>query len=134
MLFVRWHSASTPGLPFHPRLQNMAKHFVKIANRGSYTNHERALHYVMRRLAVVSLACAATQRILEIRMLEESELAVERQRLRVVAEDLTVAGSFAWHVGDSGGSRIMKDGTARGTRPGQSGGYRVLKASHGIPN
>lgn len=109
----------------------MSKQFVKIANRSSYTNPERALHYVNRRLAVVSLICQATNRILEIRMLEAAELAIERQRCRTAADDREVPGKFTWHVGDSGGSRMMKDGTARGTRAGQSGGYRVLKADHG---
>lgn len=111
----------------------MARHFVKITNRGAaYTSTERALHFVNRQMAEEFVVCVLTRRVLEIRMFETSELAAIRARVRTACEQRAVPGKFTWYVGDSGGSKIMKDGSGYRSRNAVSGGYRVLKAEHGI--
>lgn len=90
--------------------------------------------FVNRRMAEVSLICSTTKRVLEIRMLEPAELDAVRRRIRNASDDREVVGHFVWYVGDSGGSAIMKTLSARGTKSGVSGGYRVFKASHGGNN
>lgn len=101
--------------------------FVRIVNRKdgeARTNRKRALNFVSRGMAAV-VSCTDTGVILEIRMLEEAELAVVRSMLRKYSERDPVTGNFSWFVGDSGGSRLMK------RYEGVSGGYRVYQATHG---
>lgn len=101
------------------------RQFVKIVNRGSYTNSEKAMRYVERGFAAV-VSASDTGIVREIRMLEESELAIVRSSLRARQRDIDpVRGSFEWFVGDSGGSKLMKQ------YEGISGGTRVFQATHG---
>lgn len=92
--------------------------FVKIVNRGSYTSAKKAYGYCVRGLAA---PVAMDGIISEIRMLEAAELAMHRSSRR---EYDAVSGKFEWFVGDSGGSRLMKE------YEGISGGYRVYQAEH----
>ncbi len=99
---------------------------VRIINRNTYTSGKKAAFYCGKANPIAEFVSPN-----EIRMLENAEMDAIRISIARDSDDRQVPGVFAWHVGDSGGSKIMKDGTARGTRQGQSGGYRVLKASHG---
>jgi hypothetical protein len=103
--------------------------FVIIVNRGTpespkYTNPKKALAYVARGLAAVE-ACSDNGHLTHIRMLEAAELAATKSALRRYSERDPVTGNFVWMVGDSGGSRLMKQ------YEGISGGTRVLMAEHG---
>jgi hypothetical protein len=99
---------------------------VRIINRNTYTSGKKAAFYCGKANPIAEFVSPN-----EIRMLENAEMDAIRISIARDSDDRQVPGVFAWHVGDSGGSKIMKDGTARGTRQGQSGGYRVLKATHG---
>jgi hypothetical protein len=105
------------------------RQFTKIVNAGGrYTNPSKARAYVGRGLA--ELISGTIENPIEIRMLDEAELSFVRSLMRKAAAD-PVTGEFSWHVGDSGGSQLMKMLTGRGTKPGVSGGYRVFQAKRG---
>jgi hypothetical protein len=93
---------------------------VTITNRGTFTSGRKAASYCGRGLAeFVSSG--------QIRMLESAELEVIRSGRHIeLADRDPVDGKFHWYVGDSGGSRLMKQLT------GISGGVRVYKAAHGV--
>jgi hypothetical protein len=94
----------------------MPQHFVRIVNRpGKYTNMKRADYYVRRGLARVTYM-SLSRRIIEIAMLDAAELAVVRSQL--TQERREKEPKYAWYVGESGGSKLMRDyeGIGGGTR------------------
>lgn len=56
----------------------MPQQFVKIVNRGTYTNPAKAQHYVRRGLAIELLVHRRTRQPLEIVMLDDAALACLR--------------------------------------------------------
>lgn len=101
--------------------------FVQITNRKdgkAYTSQKRALLFVSRGMAAVVTA-TDTGQITHIRMLEAAELAVTKTLMRSTRVTDPVTGKFEWFVGDSGGSRLMRQ------YEGVSGGHRVFQATHG---
>ena len=83
------------------------RHFVRIVNRGTYTNPTKAQMYVNRELAV-AVAHDESGRIIAIQMLEAAELAVLRSLIvrenRVENHDDGVARR--WVKRESGEKRI----------------------------
>jgi hypothetical protein len=112
----------TPGSAVPFESITLSQSNVKILNSDRpYTSQRKASFYVKSGRAIWEDARTR----MAIWFLPEGQL------IATMHEDRAVSGSFAWYVGDSGGSSLMKAGTARGTKAGVSGGYRVLKAQHG---
>jgi len=83
-----------------------------------YTSRNRASHYVKNGTAKWEDERQETIYFLDPLILLEK---AEARR----------TGAHQWYVGDSGGSSLMKAGTARGRKAGVSGGYRVLQTRGG---
>lgn len=94
---------------------------VRIVNRNTYTSGKKAAFYCGKANPIAEFISVS-----EIRMLENAEMDAIRISLSRENSDRIVPGAFAWYVGDSGGSTLMKDAT------GYSGGTRLWNASHGI--
>lgn len=96
------------------------RQFVRIENRNSYTSVRKAADYIRR-----GLATTIDGDPLRINMLDAAALLTLRSAMRADKRDYDpVTGAFAWYVGDSGGSQMMRD------YQGVSGGTRVYQANH----
>lgn len=98
--------------------------FVRIENRQTYTNLNRANDYIRRGLArVVESSSNGTPQI--IHMLDTSELSRLRSEMKQTRANYdSVDGGFNWFVAYSGGSSMMRQ------YQGVSGGFRVYQATH----
>lgn len=91
----------------------MPQHFVRIVNRGTYTNARKAFNYVERGIAEVFLVSLSRQ-ILEIRMLESAELLMLRSEMSRSRRDENVDDGIdrRWVSSPSGKSGNLRPAVA----------------------